>query len=110
MSSMSIRARSSVSFLVAALLAVSAVPVFAGFNPFIEQAWAPHGATAQARYGAVVAPAGDVNGDGFSDVLVSAPKDEGPAGDAGKVFLYLGSATGSPRRPRGRGARTRRER
>jgi len=84
----------SKSLKLSLFLLTVAGPAFAGFNPFVEQAWAPHGATAQARYGGVVAPAGDVNGDGFSDVLVTAPKDEGPAGDAGKVFLYLGSGTG----------------
>src|SRR5689334_13429387 len=65
-----------------------------GAPTLVPLPWTTHGATAQARYGAVVAPAGDVNGDGYGDVLVSAPKDEGPAADAGKVFLYLGSAAG----------------
>ena len=86
--------RAALARLVPVLLA-AAGPAFAGpSSPFVLQQWAPHGATAQARYGAVVAPAGDVNGDGYSDVLVSAPKDEGPAADAGKVFVYLGSKTG----------------
>ena len=90
------RLRPSLARLIPVLLAAAAGPAMAGpvSSPFVEQSWAPHGATAQARYGGVVAPAGDVNGDGYSDVLVSAPKDEGPAADAGKVFLYLGSKTG----------------
>jgi hypothetical protein len=70
-------------------------PAIAGQpSPFVPLPWTPHGTTSQARFGAVVAPAGDVNGDGYRDVLVSAPKEEGPAADAGKVYLYLGSATG----------------
>ena len=57
--------------LVSCLIAFAAAPAFAGsvINPFVEQPWTPHGATTQARYGGVVAPAGDVNGDGFSDVM-----------------------------------------
>src|SRR5690242_3820049 len=79
--------------LLAAGLTLAAATAHAA-PTLVQLPWATHGATAQARYGAVVAPAGDVNGDGYADVLVSAPKDEGPAADAGKVFLYLGSATG----------------
>lgn len=50
---------------------------------------------AEARYGYSVANAGDVNGDGYGDVLVAAPYFDGPAGaDEGRVYLYLGSASG----------------
>ncbi len=45
------------------------------------------------RYGVSVATAGDVNGDGFADVVVGAPEDVGVAG-AGRAFAYLGSASG----------------
>lgn len=41
-----------------------------------------------------VAPAGDVNGDGFADVLVTAYFAEQTDRDEGMVFLYLGSPTG----------------
>lgn len=45
--------------------------------------------------GASVGGAGDVNGDGYSDVLVGASHfDEGSLIDAGRVYLYYGSATG----------------
>ena len=41
-----------------------------------------------------VANAGDVNGDGLSDVLVSAPyASNGSLSQAGKVYLFLGAAT-----------------
>jgi hypothetical protein len=42
-------------------------------------------------FGQMVAGAGDVNGDGFADVLVAEPF---VGGAAGRVHLYLGSATG----------------
>lgn len=49
---------------------------------------------AMAKFGSSVAGAGDVNADGFSDVLVGAPFfDQGEA-DEGGAFLYMGSAQG----------------
>ena len=39
----------------------------------------------------------DVNGDGFADVIVAAPRwtnDQSGQSDAGRAFVYLGSATG----------------
>lgn len=44
-----------------------------------------------ASFGGELAPAGDVNGDGYADVLVAAPKFNGATG---KAFLYAGSAKG----------------
>jgi hypothetical protein len=49
---------------------------------------------ASAGFGGAVAGAGDVNGDGYADVLVGASRWDGGQADEGKVFLYLGSATG----------------
>ncbi len=49
----------------------------------------------QAWFGYAVATCGDVNGDGFSDVMVSAPQfDDGANSNEGRVFVYHGSATG----------------
>ncbi|MBN1425739.1 FG-GAP repeat protein [Candidatus Fermentibacteria bacterium] len=54
-------------------------------------AWTATGEGASNHFGQSVASAGDVNGDGYSDVVVGA---EGYAGRTGKAYLYLGSATG----------------
>ncbi len=43
---------------------------------------------------AAVASAGDVNGDGFDDVLVGAQSMNHPERDEGRAFLYLGSPSG----------------
>src|SRR4051812_29185579 len=56
--------------------------------------WAPKGGQAGAAFGATVAPAGDVNGDGFSAVLAGAPLFENGQVDEGRAYLYLGSANG----------------
>ncbi len=37
---------------------------------------------------------GDVNGDGYDDLLVSAPRYDSAQTDAGRVYLYLGSRDG----------------
>ena len=57
-------------------------------------AWSAEPDQAGAAYGLAVATAGDVNGDGFSDLLVGAPLFDAGALDAGAAFLYLGSAAG----------------
>ncbi|MBL0055238.1 MAG: FG-GAP repeat protein [Chitinophagaceae bacterium] len=48
-----------------------------------------------AYFGTSVASAGDVNGDGYSDVVIGAPNyDDGVNGNEGRSFLYHGSASG----------------
>jgi hypothetical protein len=50
---------------------------------------------AGAQFGRGVACAGDINGDGYSDVVVSAPSyDEGGFNNEGQTFVYYGSAAG----------------
>ncbi len=51
------------------------------------------GTQGNAAYGSSVAGAGDVNGDGYADVLIGAPFFDSPApggGNAGQVLLYFG--------------------
>ncbi|MFK7899060.1 MAG: FG-GAP-like repeat-containing protein, partial [Myxococcota bacterium] len=47
-----------------------------------------------ARLGFSVASAGDVNGDGYDDILGGAPFFDGPQSDEGQAFLFLGGAEG----------------
>ncbi len=49
---------------------------------------------ATALFGRVVATAGDVNGDGYSDVVISAGGWTGEAADEGRVYVYHGSSSG----------------
>ena len=47
-------------------------------------------------FGAAITNAGDVNGDGFADVLISGSLESDAAGQS---FLYLGASTGLPATP-----------
>ncbi|MCK6449094.1 MAG: FG-GAP-like repeat-containing protein [Planctomycetes bacterium] len=57
-------------------------------------AWSTESQQIGAFFGRSAASAGDVNGDGYDDVVVGAPEYDGVHSDEGRVFLYLGSATG----------------
>lgn len=52
------------------------------------------GLQADAHYGAAVAGAGDVNGDGYSDMIVGAPEHDSGQPNEGSGFVYYGSSTG----------------
>jgi hypothetical protein len=43
-------------------------------------------------FGSVVSRAGDVNGDGFDDVIVGASRNDAGGGDAGRAYVYFGGA------------------
>ena len=49
---------------------------------------------ASAYSGSSVSTAGDVNGDGYSDIIVGAPGDENGQTDEGRAYLYLGPYVG----------------
>lgn len=56
--------------------------------------WFGMGTQAGEQLGGAVGGAGDVNGDGFDEVLVGARGWDGEVSDEGAVFLHLGSALG----------------
>jgi hypothetical protein len=61
--------------------------------------WAAEGGVAQAAAGTSVASAGDVNHDGFDDVLVGAPGYDDGVIVGGAVFVYLGAPSGPSTAP-----------
>ena len=61
--------------------------------------WTAEGNQAEAHFGASVATAGDVNGDGYDDVIVGAPGFDNGQTNEGRVYIYLGSATGPSASP-----------
>ena len=57
-------------------------------------AWTGESNQADANYGASLACAGDVNGDGFSDVVIGANRWDEQMSNMGKIYVYLGSSNG----------------
>lgn len=51
------------------------------------------------NFAATFTTAGDVNGDGFDDLVVSAPRFSGRRSHGGKVYLFLGSRAGLQNTP-----------
>ncbi|MFB6257527.1 MAG: FG-GAP-like repeat-containing protein [Flavobacteriales bacterium] len=51
---------------------------------------------ANAWFGASVSYAGDLNGDGFDDVVVGCPKKGNATDNFGRAYFYYGSASGLP--------------
>ncbi|NUM43834.1 MAG: FG-GAP repeat protein [Anaerolineales bacterium] len=56
--------------------------------------WSVETNNVQAYFGSSVGTAGDVNGDGFADVIVSAYQYSNGQYNEGRAFVYHGSATG----------------
>ena len=59
-------------------------------------AWAAYGPELHSFYGSAAAAAGDINADGYGDVIVGAPYANGGASASGAVFAYYGGADGPP--------------
>ena len=57
-------------------------------------AWTAESNQNDAAFGYSVSTAGDVNGDGFSDVIVGSPQYDNGQTDEGRTYVYLGSASG----------------
>ncbi len=57
-------------------------------------AWTVESNQAQARFGASVGTAGDVNGDGYSDVIVGAHSYSSTLSNEGRAYVYTGTASG----------------
>ncbi len=57
-------------------------------------AWQATGGSAEAHFGTSVGTAGDVDDDGFADLVVGAPDYDGAHSGAGAAFVYYGSAGG----------------
>ena len=63
-----------------------------GLRP--EHDWAITFGAADSAYGASVATAGDVDGDGYSDVIIGVPDYDGGLADQGQAYVYYGSREG----------------
>src|SRR6185503_5629670 len=60
----------------------------------VSAAWTAESNQAGAQLGWSVGTAGDVNGDGFADVIVGAYQYDNGQDNEGRAFVYHGSATG----------------
>ena len=60
-----------------------------------QRIWPLTGAASVDNFGVSVSRAGDVNGDGFADVLVGAQRNDAGGADTGQAYVYSG-ATGLP--------------
>ena len=56
--------------------------------------WIAEGNQAEAHFGWAVTTAGDINGDGYSDVIVGAPDYDNGQNAEGAIYVYYGSASG----------------
>jgi hypothetical protein len=69
----------------------------APLSPALVEAWTSTGTLNGEEWGAAVAAAGDLDGDGYDDILVGAPK-YGPNREGG-AFIYYGGPAGLAKAP-----------
>jgi len=79
--------------VVGATWPVTVDPILGPANPIEHEAQASDGSTSD-QLGLWVTAAGDVDGDGYDDLLVGAPGDDDDGTDSGSAYVYYGSATG----------------
>ncbi len=72
-------------------LLASAPPAF---GVATAPSWTRDGDQSASIFGQAVANAGDVNGDGYEDLVVGAPLYDNGQADEGRAYLYLGSLNG----------------
>jgi hypothetical protein len=65
-----------------------------GIDAFTEDKLTASDGRGYDYFGVSVAGAGDVNGDGYADLVVGAYMDDHSATDSGSAYVYYGSATG----------------
>ena len=63
-------------------------------GPAPSPAWSPYGDQPGGQFGFSVAAAGDVNGDGFGDLVVGQESYSSGQYEEGRVLLYYGSSSG----------------
>ena len=63
-------------------------------GPSAAPSWSVEGNQAYSWFGGAVAGAGDVNGDGYDDVIVGTPRWHNGQSGEGRALLFPGSATG----------------
>ncbi len=68
-------------------------------NPDTDADAVFNGQTSQDNFGRSAVSAGDLNGDGKSDLIVGAPKDDSNGNDAGRAFIFFGGNTGTFNNP-----------
>jgi hypothetical protein len=63
-------------------------------GPITTTMWVAQGNQASALFGSSVSGAGDVNGDGYDDVIVGAPQYDNGESNEGAAFVFFGSESG----------------
>ncbi len=73
-----------------------ASPIAQSVRPTVMQdsSWTSESDQSGANFGYSVSSAGDVNNDGYEDVIIGAENFDNGQTDEGRAFLYLGSASG----------------
>ncbi len=70
------------------------VAVYYGSETGVSGRWTATGVSVIDHFGGAAGTAGDVNGDGFDDVIVGAMNADSMAAGSGAVYVWLGSSTG----------------